>query len=90
MDHPKCWRVAPWVRCRSCKRLARRARVLLVRGTWGDCEYSLGNQLDANLVTILEVPGAEMGGAEAEGKLGERRRGDMVEKGGCEQWEEED
>ena len=41
-------------------------------------------------MTILEVPGAEMGGAEAEGKLGERRRGDMVEKGGCEQWEEED
>ena len=64
--------------------------MLLVRGTRGDCEYSLGNQLEANMATILEVPGAEMGGADAEGKLGERRRGDMVEKGGCEQWDEED
>ena len=52
--------------------------MLLVRGTRGDCEYSLSNQFDANLATILEVPGVEMGGSDAEGKLGERRRGDMV------------
>ena len=51
--------------------------------------YTLGNQVEANLVTIVDIPGAKEGGADEEGKLGERGRGDVIGRGGCELWDEE-
>ena len=63
--------------------------MLLVRGTRGDCVYTLGNQVEANLVTIVDILGAKEGGADEEGKLGERGRGDVIGRGGCELWDEE-
>ena len=46
----------------------------------------MGSQLEANLETIVEVPGATVGGADEEGKLGEGGREDMEGRGGCEPW----
>ena len=47
------------------------------------------NQVEANLVTIVDIPGAKEGGADAEGKLGEGGRGDVIGRGGCELCDEE-
>ena len=51
--------------------------MLLVSVTRGECVYTLGNQVEANLVTIVDIPGAKDGGADEEGKLGERGRGTL-------------
>ena len=49
--------------------------------------YTLGNQVEANLVTIVDIPGAKEGGADDE--VRRKREGDVVGRGGCELWEEE-